>query len=137
MLSTPKTKFDFEVDYSQHQAWAAHVAGILASGVPVGGTIFYWRERRAIEDWCQISDPFGKMIRGVDWPMEINGVYDLEHVACPYHPGVELPCRVRVLGEATHADAEAIHHGPLPRRKFYYEVMSPRAGWLRFRRSRR
>ena len=126
MLSTPEKKFDFEVDYSQHQLWADHVAGILASGVLVGGTIFYWGEGHQgdLNYWCQVSDPFGKMIRGVDWPLEVNQAYDLDHVHCPYHPGVELPCRIHVLAEATHEDAERIHHGPLPRRKFYYEVMS-------------
>lgn len=121
MVSTPKTKFDFEIDYSEHERWAEHVARLLSTGGPNGGTIFYWTNTK---EWCQISDPFGKMIRGVDWPMEIGGVYDLEHVTCPYHPGVELPCRIQVLREATHADAVAINHGPLSRRKFYYEVMS-------------
>lgn len=107
-----------------HEEWARFVSDVLSTGQPVGGTIFYWRERRSLDDWCQISDPFGKMIRGVDWPMEINQVYDLDHVHCPYHPGVEIPCRIRVLRAATRAEAEAIHHGPLPKRKFYYEVMS-------------
>lgn len=124
MVSTPKKTFDFEIDYENHRQWAEHVAGVIDSGVPVGGSIFYWSKTRSLDSWCQISDPFGKMIRGVDWPMEIDGVYDLDHVYMPYHPDIEVPCRIRVLREATHAEAEAIHHGPLPRRKFYYEVTS-------------
>lgn len=126
MLSTPKTKFDFEIDYEAHQKWAEHVWRVIEAGSDSISTIFYWGHGNQgnVEYWCQIADPFGKMIRAVDWPLEINQAYDLDSMHCPYHPGVDLPCRIRVLGEATHAEAEAIHHGPLPRRKFYYEVMS-------------
>ena len=129
MLSTPEKKFDFEIDYDAHQRWAEHVERVLTSPDVAPGavaTLFCWGHDHQgdLNYWCQIQDPFGKMIRGVDWPLELNQSYDLDHVHCPYHPGVDIPCRIRVLKVATHEDAEAIHHGPLPRRKFYYEVMS-------------
>jgi hypothetical protein len=119
MSTPPARKFDFEMDYDQIRQWADHVERVIAAGKPAG-TVFYWNRTG---EWCQIADPFGKIIRGVDWPMELGQVYDLDQVTTPYHP-CEIPCRVRVLREATHADAEAIYAGRLQRRKFYYEVIT-------------
>lgn len=119
-MSTPQTTYDFEIDYDEMQVWAAKVARAIDRGI-TAATILYWK---GTKDWCQVCDPFGKMIRGVDWPMEVNRVYDLESVTAVYHPGVKIPCIVRVLATATHDDAERINQGPLPRRKFYYEVIA-------------
>lgn len=120
MQSTKKAgTFDFEIDYEQVQAFAEHGAAILSNPeFGIRPIILYWMET---DQWCQVCDVFGQMIRGVDWPMEVGAVAQLDDLSLPYHPQ-PIPCLVYVESPATHADAEALAGRALARRKHYYWV---------------
>jgi hypothetical protein len=127
-MSTQKRRtFDFEIDYEQFQLLADQgraildALGVVEDGKPepqVRPLMLYWMNTT---EWCQVCDVFGKMIRGVDWPMEVGCEYELAPINMPYHETPQ-PLRVYVVRQATHAEAIAIAGHPLAPRRYYYEV---------------